>query len=213
MARKLLLYCGILSSLLYTAMNICIALQWSDYSSMNQTVSELSAIGAPTRSIWVGLGYLYTTLFTLFGVGVVLSAHQNRRLKYTGRLIFIYGIVSFAWPFAPMHLRGEPFGMTDAMHIALGIVTVILMILTISIGSLVFEKQFRWYSWFSIFIFIVFGTLTGMGSPGIAKDMPTPWLGVWERINIGVFLLWVIVFSLEIMKQDRKNKLETSAAV
>ena len=56
MARRLLLCCGIISSLLYVAMNVFVAMQWKDYSSTSQTVSELSAIGAPTRSLWVALG-------------------------------------------------------------------------------------------------------------------------------------------------------------
>jgi hypothetical protein len=56
MIRKTLLVCGILSSLLYVAMTVFIAMQWEGYSSASQTVSELSAIGAPTRSLWVALG-------------------------------------------------------------------------------------------------------------------------------------------------------------
>ena len=50
MTRKLLLTCGIASSLLYVAMMVFIPMQWDAYSSGSQTISELSAIGAPTRS-------------------------------------------------------------------------------------------------------------------------------------------------------------------
>ena len=56
MARKSLLVCGVLSSLLYVAMTVLVAMQWEGYSSASQTISELSAIGAPTRSLWVGAG-------------------------------------------------------------------------------------------------------------------------------------------------------------
>ena len=45
--------CGILSSLLYVVMNVFVAMEWEGYSSASQTVSELSAIGAPRRSLWV----------------------------------------------------------------------------------------------------------------------------------------------------------------
>ncbi len=70
MARKALLVCGILSSLLYVAMNVFIPMQWEGYSSASQTVSELSAIGAPTRPLWVPLGTVYTLLVAAFGWGV-----------------------------------------------------------------------------------------------------------------------------------------------
>ena len=33
----------------------------------------------------------------------------------------------------------------------------------------------------------------------IAANLPTPWIGVWERINLGVFLLWVIVLAIRLM--------------
>ena len=41
-------------------MTVFIAMQWEGYSSVSQTVSELSAIGAPTRPLWVVLGRAYT---------------------------------------------------------------------------------------------------------------------------------------------------------
>jgi hypothetical protein len=53
MMRKVLLICGIASSLLYVAMTIVIAMLWKAYSSASQTISELSAIDAPTRSLWM----------------------------------------------------------------------------------------------------------------------------------------------------------------
>jgi hypothetical protein len=62
MIRKILLVCGILSSLLYVAMNVLVAMEWEGYSSVSQTISELSAIGAPTRSLWVLPAAFYTFL-------------------------------------------------------------------------------------------------------------------------------------------------------
>ena len=52
--KRVLIFCGILSSLLYTAANIVVPMQYEGYSAFSQTVSELSAIEAPTRSLWVG---------------------------------------------------------------------------------------------------------------------------------------------------------------
>jgi len=63
--RKASLICGVLSSLLYAAMTVFIAMQWEGYSSASQTVSELSAIGAPTRSLWLLPGALYTVMVTV----------------------------------------------------------------------------------------------------------------------------------------------------
>lgn len=67
--RKALLICGILSSLWYVAINIFVPMLYDGYSSVTLTVSELSAIGAPTRIIWELLVLLYPLLFVAFGWG------------------------------------------------------------------------------------------------------------------------------------------------
>ena len=35
-----------------------------------------------------------------------------------------------------------------------------------------------------IAMLVVFGGLTFLDAPGLAANVPTPWLGVWERINV-----------------------------
>ena len=71
MLRKTLLVCGILSALLYAAMLVFVPMRWPAYSSAAQTVSELSAIGAPTRSLWASLGVVWALLYAAFGWGRV----------------------------------------------------------------------------------------------------------------------------------------------
>ena len=51
--HKPLLVSGILASLIYVVANIACAMRYEGYSSVSQTVSELSAIGAPTRTLWI----------------------------------------------------------------------------------------------------------------------------------------------------------------
>lgn len=105
MLRQALLVCGILSSLLYVAMLLLVARQWEGYSSAAQTISELSAVGAPTQSLWVLPAAMYTALVTAFGWGVWKSAGRTRALRVVGASIVVYGALGLVWPFAPMHLR------------------------------------------------------------------------------------------------------------
>jgi len=204
MLRKALLVCGMLSSLLYVAMNVFVAMQWESYSSASQTVSELSAIGAPTRPLWVSLGIVYTLLAAAFGWGVWASAPRNRRLRVAGGLLVVYGVIGLAWPFTPMHLRGVLAAggetLTDTMHIVFAMATVFLMLLAMGFGAAAFGKRFRLYSIATIVILAAFGTLTTLNAPRIGANLPTPWVGVWERINIGVFLLWVVVLAVTLLR-------------
>jgi hypothetical protein len=202
MARKALLVCGILSSLLYVAMSVFIPMQWEGYSSTSQTVSELSAIGAPTRPLWVPLGTVYTLLVAAFGWGALASSRRNRPLRVAGGLLVAHGVIGLAWP--PMHLREVLAAgggtLTDTMHIVFAMVTVLIMLLAIGFGAAAFGKRFSLYSIATMVILLGFGAFTIPDAPNIQANLPTPWVGVWERINIGVFLLWVVVLAIILLR-------------
>jgi hypothetical protein len=206
---RLLLACGVVSSLLYTAMLVLIPFQWESYSSTAQTVSELSAIGAPTRTLWVPLGLLWTFLYALFGWGVRKAAGGSRSLRIAGALIIAHGIFGIFWP--PMHLRGTEPTLTDTLHIVWSIVTVLLMALAIGFTAAALGKRFRLYSIATLLVFAVFGTLTGLDGPHIAANLPTPRIGVWERVNIGVWLLWIVVLAVALWRQSRRQGERTEA--
>src|SRR5262249_62287467 len=103
MARKTLLACGFIASVLYLAMNIFVPMRWPAYSSFSQTISELSAIDAPTRPLWVPLGIIYTLLVAAFGAGIWQSTYRNRRLRIVGALFVASGLIGLGW--LPMHQR------------------------------------------------------------------------------------------------------------
>ena len=201
MTRTLSLVGGIVSSLLYVAMTAGIALQWKDYSSASQTISELSAIGAPTRSVSVAFAALYTLLVTGFGWVVWQSAGRGRALRVAGGAIVVYGGLGLLWPFAPMHLRETLAAgggtLSDTLHLVLAGMTVMLMLLAMAAAAVAFGARFRLYSIASLAILGVFGALTFLDAPGIAANLPTPWIGVWERVNVGVFLLWIVVLAID----------------
>lgn len=202
MLRKVLLAGGILSSLLYVAMTVVVGRQWPEYSPLSYTISELSAVDAPTRSAWVVPGALYTALVTLFGLGVALSAAGNRRLRRVGFLVFVYGSLGLIWPFAPMHQRDVLAAgggtLSDTVHLVLAAITVVLMLAALAIGAAALGRRFRVYSIVSLVVLGLCGALTFIEAPQVAIDGPTPWIGLWERINLAVFLLWVIVLAIAV---------------
>ena len=195
--RKGLLGCGIASSLLYGLM--IWAIRYEGYDRMSQVPSELAAIGAPTQRLWALLGSIYTLLVAAFGWGVWRYAVSNRRVQMAGALLIAYASLGLLWPFAPMHQRdvlGAGGGtVSDTMHVVLGGATVCLMFLTIGFGAAAFGKRFRLYSLGSIVVLVAFGAWTFIEAPRLQANLPTPLIGLWERINISVFLLWVVVLA------------------
>ena len=200
--RKSLLVCGILSSLLYGAMIVAIGSE--GYSRISQTPSELTAIGAPTRSLWMQLGAVYTVLVIALGWGVWKSAGRDRALRIVGGLLVTYGSLGLLWPFAPMHerevLAAGGGTLSDTMHVVLASATVLLMFVAMGFAARAFGKRFRLYSIASIVILVAFGVLTFWNAPLVQANLPTPWIGLWERINISVFLLWVVVLATVLLR-------------
>src|ERR1041384_8826203 len=113
--RKALLTCGIAASLLYAGMNVFIPMQWNEYSSVAQAISELSAIGAPTRPLWVVLGILYALLIAGFGAGIWGSAHGSRRLRVAGGGPIAKGVPWLFW--APLHPPGRVVSLNAVLHL------------------------------------------------------------------------------------------------
>jgi hypothetical protein len=193
--RKTLLFCGIASSLLYAAK--IWAIRYEGYNLISQVPSELTAVGAPTQALWARLGWIYTVLETAFGLGLWQSADRNRALRIVGGLIVAHASLGLLWPFASMHQREVLAAgggtLSDTLHVVLAAVTVFLMFLAIGFGTTAFGKRFRLYSIVTIVVLLVFGGLTFLEAPRLQANLPTPWIGLSERINISVFLLWVVM--------------------
>ncbi len=202
-----MLICGLLSSLLYVAMLIFVPMQYEGYNSASQTISELSAIGAPSRPLWVPLGIVYTLLIAVFGWGIRQSAFQNRKLRIAGDLLFIYGIIGIGWVFAPMHQREVLAGgggtISDTMHLVMGAVSNLFMMSAMGFAAAAFGKRFRLYTIITIVSLLTFGILTGMSAPDVNANRPTPWVGIYEIIMLGVFLLWVVVLAIILLKKEK----------
>jgi hypothetical protein len=207
MGQKHLLYCGIAASLFYIAMNIFFPFLDKRYNWITQTVSELSAVDAPTRPLWFPLGIVYTLLIAAFGWGVFRSTDGKRSLRIVGILLIINGLIGLTW--SPMHQRevlaagGGTF--TDIWHLVMASVTVLVMFLSIGFGAAAFGKGFRFYSIITILVFIVFGVLTFVEAPNVDKNLPTPYIGLWERINIAAFMAWLLVFSINLLRLEKNS--------
>jgi len=202
MTRRALLVCGMVSSLLYIATDVLGAVRWDGYSYTSQSISELMAIGAPSRPLVVPLLLTYDFLVIAFALGVWGSAGRKRALRVVAGLLVGYGVVGLAGPFAPMHQRGVKGTLTDTLHITITIVLVFFILLAIGFGTNAFGRRFRLYSVGTILILVGFGALTGLDGPRLAANLPTPWMGVYERINVFGFLLWVAVLAVGLLRAE-----------
>lgn len=203
-----LLLCGAAAFVLYVALDAVSALRYDGYSYRSQTISELSAIGAPTRGLWVVFGAVYGLLTLAFALGTWLAAGTSLRLRLMGALLFMWSALALcAWPFAPMHQReilaAGGSDVRDTMHLVLASVDSVLSMAVVVLGAGLFGRRFRWYSLATLALMLVFGMVTGMQAPDVQDNGSTPWLGIAERITVFGSMLWMAVLALGLVRRQR----------
>jgi hypothetical protein len=204
MGRKLLLACGILAALIYMGSDIVAAMRWEGYSYLHQSVSELRAIGAPTRPLLVAMLTPYAVLEFPFAVGVWLSAGTKRSLRITAVLLFVLGLLDLSAYFFPMQMRENlsqtGATLTDTLHLVGTAATVILIMLIIGFGANADGRWWRIYSYATLLLLIIAGAWGALDAPRIEANLPTPWMGVKERINIYGYMLWLAALAIMLLR-------------
>ena len=206
MVRRIFLICGIVSSVWYIVTDVIGTLRYPGYSYADQWFSELTAQGAPTRDFMVALnGIPYTLLVSAFAGGVRTSASRTRAARITAAMLLLYAAFGFAGGVLfPMHPRetlaaGEGT-LRNTMHIPATAVMSLFIVLAVGFGSTLLGKRFQYYSYATIAILLVFGTLTSLQAGRITTNEPTPWAGIEERLNSYGIMLWVAVLAVGLLR-------------
>jgi hypothetical protein len=123
---------------------------------------------------------------------------------FAGALLVVFGLTGVFWVPLPMTARADMIvggGMpaNDIGHIVLTAVTVLLIVGMIVWAAVSFSIGFRVYSAASALVVLVFGALTGTLAPRLSLGEPTPWMGLYERISIGAWLLWMVLLAVVLL--------------
>jgi hypothetical protein len=209
MIRKILLGCGIVSSVLYIAVDILGTLRYPGYRYTEQQFSELTAVGSPVRPLMIALNVIpYTLLVVAFAMGVWTSARPKRAGRITGAMLLGYAAFGMAggavFPMKPREALAAGEGtLRNTMHIPATMVMSLFILLAMGFGATLLGKRFRYYSYATIAILIVFGVLTSLQAGKMVADEPTPWMGLTERINIYATMLWVAVLAIGLLRAQK----------
>lgn len=200
----MLLACGVLVAVVQIVGDIIAAASYPGYSYFDQSVSELSAIGAPTRPITATVGFAYEALVLAFAIGVWLIA-EGRRLRATSVVLGLFAVNAVVWGFFPMQQRGSEVAATDIAHAIGALVQVLTMVLFIALGSNADGRWFRIFSLVLIAAILAAGAFAGTQAGQVAAGNRTPWLGLVERVSFYGPSVWILVFSLELLRQRRQT--------
>jgi len=209
--QKSFFICGIISSLLYLAVDITASVHWSEfYNYTSQGFSELLAFEAPTRPFVLSFSILYNVLVIAFGLCALITAEKKLSQRITGLLLVGYAIIGIVTPtFFPAPMRNVEATATNVMHLPLTALEVLFILLSVVSGAIANGKKFRLYSICSLVLITIFGIWGGSFVPKVAESQPTPWLGLIERVNIYSYLIWVIVLAATLLHKGN-NQLRES---
>jgi amino acid transporter len=208
MLRKILLGCGVISSVLYIAVDVLGSLRYPGYSYADQEFSELTAQDSPVRPLMVALNAVpYTLLVGAFAGGVWTSAEPKRSARITAAMLAGYSfsgmVTGVFFPMKPREaLAAGEATLRNVMHIPGTIVMSLFMVLAMGFGARLLGRRFRYYTYATIGILVVFGVLTSLQAGRLEENQPTPWMGIEERINIYATMLWVAVLAIGLLRDQ-----------
>ncbi|PCI85854.1 MAG: hypothetical protein COB24_11760 [Hyphomicrobiales bacterium] len=195
---EIALLSGMISAITYLLHVVVGGVLWGGYSHMEQSISDLTSIGAPNKTLLSVMTNMYGILALIFAVVLyrLIKQHDSKLLRIGLLLLVVMEAVSFVgYMLFPLESSGiEQFSFQNVMHI---IVTIIVVVTTISftfllgIGFLRIQrmKKLGLYILISGIIITISGVSTGFV---IANELPI--IGLVERVNI--FALQGVIFAL-----------------
>ena len=93
--------------------------------------------------------------------------------------------------------------LRNTMHIPATAVMSLFIVLAMGFGTTLLGKRFRYYSYGTIAILLVFGALASLQAGQMAANELTPWAGIEERINIYATMLWVAVLAIGLLRAQK----------
>jgi len=201
--EQLLLLAGVCSSIVYVVADQVCALRYPGYSILHQAISELSAQGAPTATIWSRFMPFYGLFFLLFVIGVFRASRGNRVLRIDAYVMLAFAVLSpVLWSLVPMHQRGAPGNWQDVGHIAMAALSALWIAALIAIGASAFGTAFRKYSIASALLVLLAAGASFLYVPLMIAVEPTPWLGVIERVSLYTYQLWIAVLAITLVRRS-----------
>lgn len=189
---------GIVAPVLYGFTVILGGFLSYDYNHKIHAISELTVLGAPFRLPLNILFSISLILATVFSVNAVHYVKQfNSKLLSRGmRILLAVSVLSLLWAFFPMDPRGSETTIQGIIHLFLaGIVSPLTIACPILVG-LGFRKirKFKGYALFSLVSGVLI-FITGIIAV-VSTQYDATYLGIYERLTIGSYQLWMGVSAL-----------------
>lgn len=176
---------------------------YPEYSHYNQAMSELGAKGSPTHILSPAINnYPLGVLFIFFGIGLIKTFTTSKLARFSGVLVLIHGLSSFSAGFfsCDVGCALESPSSEQNMHNISGLVLFSSLLLSSIIWVFISNRclGIKWFGWFSLACTIVAMALLPLMAGAVESGEG---FGLYQRLNYGSQALWVLVFSVVLLRQ------------
>jgi hypothetical membrane protein len=209
--KKFYPFFGIVGPIVYILAVIIGGSLRSDYSFLYNTISELAMSNAPNLLLISVLFGIYNISLLIFGSGAFLDNEidKTKKFKAANLMIAIIGFLGLLLIFFPQDPRNVAFTSIGTIHIALAGITSLLTLISVLLMGINFRKnsEMKPFAIYSVISFIVILASGGMGAMSVANS--SAYGGLFERITIFAFMIWVMLYAyLTIKSSSRNNNLK-----
>lgn len=193
----------------YTAHVILGGFLANGYSHIKQTISELTASGAPNADLLTILTTIYGFLLVVFSICTYIIFKRNKENKATtvgALLLIIMELTSFVGYFLfPIDGAGTIMNFQNIMHIVVtGVVVLCTIASSYSMGIGLMRSEKHKKIGILILTCAIIITVFGISTPAIMANN-LGFSGLTERINIFSLQTWLFVLSIYLFIITKKK--------
>ena len=198
LAGRLLLAAGVAAPLLYAATVIIGAAQHPGYSHLGNAISELIARGQGGQlEPWF---LLYNLLIILFAAGLDMRVGLSGRwFRISAAMIGTSGVLGVAMAWFPQDAVGTPMTPTGIGHLVIAALMSVTSMAAVLADMLAWRALDRRRAVFSARCLAVIFLSGAVAAVEAAQGWPL--VGLFERITIGTYLLWIMATALRFLRR------------
>lgn len=194
-----LLACGLAAPVLFLVTDLLAIARAAAYSPMRQSISELTAVGAPTRPLVTALRVTGDGLMAALGTGVTAAAGDSRALAATGGLVATQAALdAFATAALPRDYASPTWAPRNTANTVVMAAGVGCFVAAMGTGAVAIRGPFRALS---AGIPLSYGLLTVLSLLLRPRGEPQSSTGAQERTMAYTCELWAAALAIVLLRR------------
>lgn len=195
---------GIIGPIYYFLLLTTLGRMWSGYNPILQSMSEIGSVTSPYKDMMNYAGFaVLGIVMLLFGVGLWRMLGRGALQHLTSILVGIAGVFMFAVGFLPCDAGCIDVTQTGRLHsITSTVPSITLPLAAMVMATTITKKWGKKWGYISFWL----GVLSMAAGPIMFVPQSTLYLGMIQRIGIGLSLLWMILISIKSISVELVRK-------